>query len=221
MWAVVNEPGGTGWTVRLPPALGVQHGGQDRLGAGAPTWSRERARGGYNSSELPWEFRPHALFVAFAPYRCAALRRRRGGRAWRRGRRAAAPIARDIMVGGVDARSGGAGGGARSRGAGRDGGTRRRPRRAARRGGPRGGRPPARGHGARSGGGGGHDMSDRRLLRSRPFDHRQAVADQLGVRAAAVRAGRRSATPRSTAPPAARRSPMPSARRCASPPASC
>ena len=30
--------------------------------------SREQREHGFKSENLPWEFRPHALFVAFAPY---------------------------------------------------------------------------------------------------------------------------------------------------------
>ena len=61
--------------------------------------SRElRESGHYDSSKLPWEFRPHALFVAFAPYdapRYAVSVVVEHGNA---GAGAAAPIARDIMI---------------------------------------------------------------------------------------------------------------------------
>jgi penicillin-binding protein 2 len=61
--------------------------------------SRElRESGRYDSSKLPWEFRPHALFVAFAPYsapRYAVSVVVEHGNA---GAASAAPIARDIMT---------------------------------------------------------------------------------------------------------------------------
>ena len=61
--------------------------------------SRElREHGNFNSAKLPWEFRPHALFVAFAPYdapRYALSVVVEHGNA---GAEAAAPIARDIML---------------------------------------------------------------------------------------------------------------------------
>ena len=54
--------------------------------------------GNFDSSKLPWEFRPHALFVAYAPYdapRYALSVVVEHGNA---GAAAAAPIARDIMI---------------------------------------------------------------------------------------------------------------------------
>ena len=61
--------------------------------------SREqREQGNFDSSKLPWEFRPHALFVAYAPYdapRYALSVVVEHGNA---GAAAAAPIARDIMT---------------------------------------------------------------------------------------------------------------------------
>ena len=61
--------------------------------------SREqREQGNFDSSKLPWEFRPHALFVAYAPYdapRYAVSVVVEHGNA---GAAAAAPIARDIML---------------------------------------------------------------------------------------------------------------------------
>jgi penicillin-binding protein 2 len=61
--------------------------------------SREmRESGKYDSEKLPWEFRPHALFVAYAPHdapRYAVSVVVEHGNA---GAAAAAPIARDIMI---------------------------------------------------------------------------------------------------------------------------
>ncbi len=61
--------------------------------------SREqREKGNFDSAKLPWELRPHALFVAYAPYeapRYAVSVVVEHGNA---GAAAAAPIARDIMM---------------------------------------------------------------------------------------------------------------------------
>jgi penicillin-binding protein 2 len=97
MWAVVNEPGGTAPLARLPGGMGQLAGKTGS--AQVRRVSRElRESGRYDSSKLPWEFRPHALFVAFAPYdapRYAVSVVVEHGNA---GAGAAAPIARDIMV---------------------------------------------------------------------------------------------------------------------------
>jgi penicillin-binding protein 2 len=97
MFAVVNEPGGSAPLARL--ALpGVQLAG--KTGSAqvrrVSRWAREF--GNYDSSKLPWEERPHALFVAFAPYdapRYALSVVIEHGNA---GAAAAAPVARDIMT---------------------------------------------------------------------------------------------------------------------------
>jgi penicillin-binding protein 2 len=61
--------------------------------------SRElRESGHFDSEKLPWEYRPHALFVAFAPYdapRYALSVVVEHGNA---GAAAAAPMARDMMA---------------------------------------------------------------------------------------------------------------------------
>jgi penicillin-binding protein 2 len=59
---------------------------------------KQRESGNFDSKNLPWEFRPHALFVAYAPYdqpRYALSVVIEHGNA---GGTAAAPIARDIMT---------------------------------------------------------------------------------------------------------------------------
>jgi penicillin-binding protein 2 len=58
----------------------------------------QRESGKFDSKNLPWEFRPHALFVAYAPYeqpRYALAVVVEHGNA---GAAAAAPLARDIMT---------------------------------------------------------------------------------------------------------------------------
>ena len=96
MWAVVNDVGGTAPTARLPIA------GMTLAGKTGSTQvrrvSREARERGFKSENLPWEFRPHALFVCYAPYdapRYAVSVVVEHGNA---GAAAAAPLARDIMV---------------------------------------------------------------------------------------------------------------------------
>ncbi len=97
MWAVVNEQGGTAPRARLPDPK-VQLAGKTGS-AQVRGVSRElRENGDFKSDKLPWEFRPHALFVAFAPYdapRYAVSVVVEHGNA---GADVAAPMARDIMI---------------------------------------------------------------------------------------------------------------------------
>ncbi|HEY0436667.1 MAG TPA: penicillin-binding protein 2, partial [Phenylobacterium sp.] len=66
MWAVVNEQGGTAPLAKL--ALpGVQMAGKTGS-VQVRNVSREQRERGYKSENMPWEYRPHALFVAYAPY---------------------------------------------------------------------------------------------------------------------------------------------------------
>jgi penicillin-binding protein 2 len=96
MFAVVNEAGGTATSARLT-IPGVQLAG--KTGSSqvrrVSRWAREH--GNFKSANLPWEFRPHALFVCFAPYdapRYAVSVVVEHGNA---GAEVAAPLARDIM----------------------------------------------------------------------------------------------------------------------------
>jgi penicillin-binding protein 2 len=97
MFAVVNEPGGTAPLARLPDPT-VQLAGKTGS-AQVRRVSRElRESGHFDSEKLPWEYRPHALFVAYAPYdapRYAVSVVIEHGNA---GAAAAAPMARDIMA---------------------------------------------------------------------------------------------------------------------------
>jgi penicillin-binding protein 2 len=96
MWAVVNEQGGSGPLGRLA-IPGVQLAGKTGS-AQVRNVTREQREKGYKSEDMPWEFRPNALFVAFAPYdapRYALALVVEHGNA---GAAAAAPIARDIMT---------------------------------------------------------------------------------------------------------------------------
>lgn len=96
MWAVVNEAGGTAPIARLGMP-GIQMAGKTGS-TQVRRVSREQREHGYRSDKLPWEFRPHALFVCYAPYdapRYAVSVVVEHGNA---GAAAAAPLARDIMV---------------------------------------------------------------------------------------------------------------------------
>jgi penicillin-binding protein 2 len=96
MWAVVNEPGGTAPEARLPDPH-VQLAGKTGS-AQIRRVSRAQREHGFDSSKLPWKYRPNALFVAYAPYdapRYAVAVVIEHGNA---GATAAAPVARDIMM---------------------------------------------------------------------------------------------------------------------------
>lgn len=97
MWAVVNEQGGTAPLARLADPQ-VQLAGKTGS-AQVRRVSRElRESGHFDSEKLPWEYRPHALFVAYAPYdapRYALAVVIEHGNA---GAAAAAPMAHDIMT---------------------------------------------------------------------------------------------------------------------------
>jgi penicillin-binding protein 2 len=96
MYAVVNEAGGTAGIAKLPAALGQMAGKTGSSQVRRVT--REQREKGFDSQNLPWELRPHALFVAYAPYdapRYALAVVVEHGNA---GSAAAAPIARDIMI---------------------------------------------------------------------------------------------------------------------------
>ncbi|RYE96745.1 MAG: penicillin-binding protein 2, partial [Oxalobacteraceae bacterium] len=96
MWAVVNEAGGTAPFGRVP-VPGVQVAGKTGS-TQVRRVSREARERGFKSENLPWEFRPHALFVCYAPYdapRYAVSVVVEHGNA---GAAAAAPLARDIMT---------------------------------------------------------------------------------------------------------------------------
>ncbi len=97
MHAVVNEAGGSGINARLPLA-GVTMAGKTGSAQVRRVSRETREHGHFDSSKLPWEFRPHALFVCFAPYEtpkyaiAVVIEHGNAGAA------AAAPLARDLMV---------------------------------------------------------------------------------------------------------------------------
>ncbi|WP_328702695.1 penicillin-binding protein 2 [Belnapia mucosa] len=96
MWAVVNEPGGTALGARLPGALGVMAGKTGSVQVRRV--SREQRERGYKAENQPREWRPHALFVAFAPYDNPLYAVSVVVEHGMSGAGAAAPLARDAMV---------------------------------------------------------------------------------------------------------------------------
>ena len=96
MLAVVHEAGGTAAIARLPDGR-TQMAGKTGS-AQVRRVTREQRERGFNSETLPWEFRPHALFVAYAPFdqpRYALAVVVEHGNA---GSASAGPIARDVMA---------------------------------------------------------------------------------------------------------------------------
>jgi len=97
MWAVVNESGGTAPIARIN-LPGMQMAGKTGSSQVRHVSREQREHGNYRSDKLPWEFRPHALFVCYAPYdapRYAVAVVVEHGNA---GAAAAAPLGRDIMI---------------------------------------------------------------------------------------------------------------------------
>ena len=97
MFAVSNEKLGTGYNSRIAEA-GFEIAGKTGTSQVRRITMAERARGIYKNEDLPWERRDHALFVGFAPYdnpryAISVIVEHGGG-----GSKAAAPIARDIMM---------------------------------------------------------------------------------------------------------------------------
>ncbi|MFC0408022.1 penicillin-binding protein 2 [Roseomonas elaeocarpi] len=100
MYAVVNEERGTGLPGRMPASYGVLAGKTGSVQVRRV--SREQRERGFRVENVPREWRPHALFVAFAPYedpRYAVAVVVEHGAA---GATAAAPLAKDIMMDTID-----------------------------------------------------------------------------------------------------------------------
>ncbi|MEE8663950.1 MAG: penicillin-binding protein 2 [Acetobacter sp.] len=97
MFAVVNEPHGTAPLARLD-IPGIQMAGKTGSAQVRRVSRALRESGHFDSSRLPWEYRPHALFICFAPYdqpRYAAAVVIEHGNA---GAKAAGPLAKAIMT---------------------------------------------------------------------------------------------------------------------------
>lgn len=67
MFAVVNEPQGTAPAARLT-LPGIKMAGKTGSAQVRRVPRALRESGHFNSMNLPWEYRPHALFICFAPY---------------------------------------------------------------------------------------------------------------------------------------------------------
>lgn len=96
MFAVVNEPHGTAPKAQLD-LPGMAMAGKTGSAQVRHVSRALRESGHFNSANLPWEYRPHALFICFAPYdapRYAVSVVIEHGNA---GADAAAPLARNIM----------------------------------------------------------------------------------------------------------------------------
>ncbi|NCY24261.1 MAG: penicillin-binding protein 2, partial [Alphaproteobacteria bacterium] len=96
MWAVVNEAGGTAASARLPAGYGQIAGKTGTTQVRRV--SREQRERGYNVNAVPREWRPHALFVAYAPYDNPQYAVSVVVEHGTSGSAAAAPLAKDIMV---------------------------------------------------------------------------------------------------------------------------
>jgi penicillin-binding protein 2 len=97
MWAVVNEEGGTARTSRLPATIGAQMAGKTGT-TQVRRVTREQRERGFRVEQLPREYRPHALFVAFAPHDQPQYAVSVVVEHGTSGSGAAAPLARDVMA---------------------------------------------------------------------------------------------------------------------------
>lgn len=93
---VVNSQRGTGYGSRITEP-GMEMGGKSGTAQVKRITKQERAMGVKNE-DLPWHFRHHALFVAYAPldkpkYACAVVVEHGVG-----GSKAAAPVAKDLLL---------------------------------------------------------------------------------------------------------------------------
>jgi len=94
---VTNNPRGTAYRARIEQE-GWEMAGKTGTSQVRRITLAERQAGITKNEDLPWRRRDHALFVAFAPvhaprYACAVVVEHGGG-----GSKAAAPIARDILI---------------------------------------------------------------------------------------------------------------------------
>jgi penicillin-binding protein 2 len=95
MWAVVNG-GGTAGASRLPAQYGQMAGKTGTTQVRRV--SREQRERGFNVNALPREWRPHALFVAYAPHDNPLFALSVIVEHGTSGSGAAAPLARDILI---------------------------------------------------------------------------------------------------------------------------
>jgi len=96
MFGVVNEGGGTARSARIPDQFGALAGKTGTTQVRRV--SREQRERGFRVESLPREWRPHALFVCYAPYdnplfACSVIVEHGTS-----GSGAAAPLAREVMI---------------------------------------------------------------------------------------------------------------------------
>jgi penicillin-binding protein 2 len=96
MWSVVNEPGGTALASRLPAGFGQMSGKTGTTQVRRV--SREQRERGFNVRNMPREWRPHALFVAYAPHDNPLYAVSVVVEHGTSGSGAAAPLAREVLV---------------------------------------------------------------------------------------------------------------------------
>jgi penicillin-binding protein 2 len=96
MWSVINEEGGTARLSRLPAGFGQMAGKTGTTQVRRV--SREQRERGFRVETMPREWRPHALFVAFAPHDNPQYAISVVVEHGTSGSAAAAPLARDILV---------------------------------------------------------------------------------------------------------------------------
>jgi penicillin-binding protein 2 len=101
MVAVVNEPHGTGYALRIAdPAFAM--GGKSGTAQVHRITQFEREHDALTGTKVPWQDRDHALFVGFAPagaprFVCASVVEH-GGTGGGEGAAAAGPIVRDVLL---------------------------------------------------------------------------------------------------------------------------
>ena len=97
MWSVVNEEGGTARASRLPVAIGAQMAGKTGT-TQVRRVTREQRERGFRVETMPREWRPHALFVAYAPHDNPLFAVSVVVEHGTSGSGVAAPLARDVLV---------------------------------------------------------------------------------------------------------------------------
>ena len=97
MYGVVNEGGGTANKSRLPASVGAQMAGKTGT-TQVKRITREQRERGFRAENLPREFRPHALFVAYAPHDNPLFAVSVVVEHGMSGSGTAAPLARDVLV---------------------------------------------------------------------------------------------------------------------------
>ncbi len=101
MYGVVNEQGGTAYHARIEDPSMLM-GGKTGTAQVHHISAAEREHGHLTGISVPWKYRDHALFIAFAPfdnprYVCSVVVEH-GGLIGGEGGAVAAPIARDVLI---------------------------------------------------------------------------------------------------------------------------